>query len=196
MEVTNVYLGGDRLQACADELAHGRRPELIDRMGFADPKLAAILTLINVEVESRGPTSIMFLEQLIDLLCVQLLRAHSNVEVPTQPLASRGLAAWQVKRVTSYMCENLASSIALDELANLAGVSRFHFCRAFRLATGCTPHGWLTRLRMERARVLLRSRELRIIDVALAVGYESQSAFAAVFRRATGSTPSAYRRAL
>ncbi|HWA73314.1 MAG TPA: AraC family transcriptional regulator [Polyangiaceae bacterium] len=196
MEVTNVYLGADCLQACADEVAHCQRPELIDRMGFEDPKLFAILALIGDEADSRAPRSRLFLEQLIDLLCIQLLRAHSSVSAAAHPLARRGLAVWQVKRITSYMSENLAADVTLGELANLVGLSRFHFCHAFRLATGCRPHQWLTRLRMDRARALLRTRELRIIDVALAVGYETQSAFAAVFRKSTGLTPSAYRRTL
>jgi AraC family transcriptional regulator len=196
MEVTNVYLGPERLQTCADQIAHGQSPELIDRMGFEDPKLFAIMGLIADEADGLGDMSRLFLEQLIDLLCIQLLRAHSSVSLPAQPLAQRGLAAWQVKRVTGYMCENLAADVTLDELANLVGLSRFHFCHAFRQATGRRPHEWLTRLRIDRARALLGARELRIIDVALAVGYETQSAFTAVFRKTTGMTPTAYRRTL
>jgi AraC family transcriptional regulator len=194
MEVTNVYLGGDRLQNCADHLAHGQRPQLIDRMGFEDPRLFAILALLGDEAGGGQPISSLFLEQLIDLLCMQLLRAHSAVALPPSPIVRRGLASWQVKRVTRYMSDNLAADISLGDLASLVGLSRFHFCHAFRMATGRTPHGWLTRLRMDKARELLRAPQLRIIDVALAVGYETQSAFAAIFRRTTGLTPSAYRR--
>jgi AraC family transcriptional regulator len=196
MEVTNVYLGGERLQCCADQVGHGRRAELIDRVGFTDPKLLAIMTLLGDEAASGELTPRLFMEHLIDLLCLQLLRRHSAVAASLQATLRRGLAAWQVKRVTSYMRENAHQDLGLQELADLVGLSRFHFCTAFRLATGRTPYEWLTCLRMDRARGLLADPALRIIDVALAVGYQTPSAFAASFRRAVGVTPTEFRRTL
>jgi len=62
------------------------------------------------------------------------------------------------------------------------------------LATGKRPHEWLMTERIERARTLLQDRALRIIDVGLAVGYQTPSAFAAAFRRIVEETPSNYRR--
>jgi AraC family transcriptional regulator len=194
MEVTNVYLGGERLQACADQVAHGRSPELIDRVGFTDAKLLAIMTLLGDEATSGEPTPRLFGEHLIDLLCMQLLRLHSSLAAPLQPFPRRGLAPWQVKRVTSYMRENVHQDIGVQELAGLVGLSRFHFCTAFRLATGRTPYESLTWHRMNRARILLADPALRVIDVALAVGYHTPSAFAASFRRAVGVTPTEFRR--
>jgi AraC family transcriptional regulator len=94
------------------------------------------------------------------------------------------------------MAEHLDQDISLDELAALVSLSRFHFCTAFRLATGQTPHNWLTAIRIQQARRLLAEPDLPIIHVALAVGYQTPSAFAATFRNATGVTPSAFRRAL
>jgi AraC family transcriptional regulator len=92
------------------------------------------------------------------------------------------------------MRDRFDEDISLDELAALVTLSRFHFCTAFRLATGRTPHEWLTELRMNRARELLSDPVLRITDIALAVGYETPSAFAATFRRSVGTTPSEFRR--
>ena len=196
MEVTNVYLGGERLQSCADQVAYGRSPQLIDRVGFTDSKLLAIMTLLGDEAASGEPTPRLFMEHLIDLLCLQLLRLHSSLSAALQSPPSRGLAAWQVKRVTTYMRENVHQDIGLEELADLVGLSRFHFCTAFRLATGRTPYESLTWHRMNRARQLLAEPALRIIDVALAVGYHTPSAFAASFRRVVGVTPTEFRRKL
>lgn len=196
MITTNVYLGADCLQACADQVAHGQKPELIDRMGFNDPKLFVLLGLLADEATSSEPTSRLFVEQLIDLVCLQLLRSHSSLAVRAQPLARRGLAAWQVKRLTHYMGDHLDRDVRLEELASLVGLSRFHLCHAFRLATGRTPHDWLVTLRIDKAKKLLAAPGLRIIDVALAVGYQTPSAFAASFRRFTGVTPSEFRRRL
>jgi AraC family transcriptional regulator len=108
----------------------------------------------------------------------------------------RGLADWQVKKVLAYMREHLAEPIGLDALADLVGLSRFHFCTAFRLATGSTPHNTLVAMRIERARHLLASPELPVTAVALAVGYETPSAFGASFRKVTGVTPREYRRSI
>ncbi|MEY9626130.1 AraC family transcriptional regulator [Sinorhizobium fredii] len=196
VEVSNVFLGHKRLLACADQIGNGREPELLDRVNFGDPKLFAIMALINDEVSSGDGIAYLFIEQLLDLVCLQLLRAHSATAIPMAPGPRRGLSERQVKRVTAYMRENFAEDIQLQELADLVNLSRFHFCRAFRLATGQTPYGWLTRQRIAHAKELLKNPTLRIIDVAVIVGYETQSSFAAIFRKVVGLTPSEFRRRL
>ena len=94
------------------------------------------------------------------------------------------------------MRERLEQEIGLNELAALVNLSRFHFCTAFRMATGRTPHEWLTHQRIARARELLADPALRITDIALSVGYETPSAFAASFRKVAGVTPTEFRRRL
>jgi AraC family transcriptional regulator len=196
IEVVSVFLDPDRLQSCSDEIAGGREPELLDRLGFEDPKLMAILTLLGEEVGANEPISRLFVEHLIDLLCLQLLRSHTAFSAPMAAGPRRGLAPWQVKRVTAYMRNDLGQDIGLQELADLLRLSRFHFCSAFRMATGHTPYEWLTRLRMELARKLLADPAMRITDIALAVGYQTSSAFAAAFRRHVGVSPTEFRRRL
>jgi len=61
-------------------------------------------------------------------------------------------------------------------------------------ATGRTPHEWLTKLRLERAQELMRNPKMPLTEIALAVGYQTPSAFSAAFRRDTGMTPSSFRR--
>src|SRR5687767_11847060 len=108
----------------------------------------------------------------------------------------RGLANWQVRRVTAYMGERLDQEICLQELARLVNLSCFHFCTAFRLATGQTPREWLIARRIERACTLLAQPSLSITKVGLAVGYATPSAFAATFHKRMGMTPSEFRRTL
>lgn len=196
VEVSNIFLGHKRLLACADQVGDGREPELLDRVNFGDPKLFALMSMINDEIRLGDAISHLCIEQLLDLVCLQILRAHAAETVPIAPSPKRGLSGWQVKRVTSYIRENLARDIRLQELADLVNLSRFHFCTAFRAATGHTPYGWLTRQRIAHAKTLLEDRTLRITDIALVVGYETQSAFAASFRKVGGLTPSEYRRRL
>lgn len=196
LDVSHVYLTDQRLQHCADVLAGGQPIELLDRINFDDTATAHILEMLSQSAVTGDPASRLFVEQAIDLLCTQLVRAHSSFGVPAQAEAHRGLADWQVRRVTGYMREFLDREIGLDEMAGLVDLSRFHFCTAFRLATGQSPHHYLTQLRMTRARKLLAEPGLPIIQVALAVGYQTPAAFSASFRKATQMTPSEFRRSL
>ena len=86
-------------------------------------------------------------------------------------------------------------AITLAEVARASFLSPYHFHRAFRGAFGVSPHGYLTRLRIQRAtRLLEESPELNVTDVAAAVGFESPTSFASLFRRLTGVSPSALKR--
>jgi AraC family transcriptional regulator len=194
--VSHVYLPAERLQSCADLLASGKPVELVPRVGFEDPTTARLLRILSQEAAQSDACSRLFVEQAIDLLCIHLVRAHSSFGVLALPVPRRGLADWQVKRVTEFMREHLDRDIGLSELAGVLNLSRFHFCTAFRFATGCTPYQWLTRERMKRAQRLLADRKLSIIDIALSVGYQTPSAFATAFRKTVGATPSAFRRTL
>ncbi|MFC3711234.1 helix-turn-helix transcriptional regulator [Sphingoaurantiacus capsulatus] len=110
--------------------------------------------------------------------------------------SGRGLAPWQLRRVADYVRANLDQPISLAALAELARLSRFHFCTAFRHATGQTPGDWVTDERIRRAAELLDQHELSITEIALEVGYETPSSFTARFRQRMGVTPSEYRRTL
>lgn len=195
LEVSHVYLSEERLRSSAEVIADGRPFELIHRVAFDDPAAARILTLLGEE--GWEGSCRLFVEQAIDLLCTQLIRGHSSFGALTAAPPRRGLADWQVKRVTGYMQDHLDDEdLGLDELAAVVGLSRFHFVTAFRLATGQTPHAWLTALRIGRAQQLLAQPALAITDIALAVGYQTPSAFAASFRKAVGTTPTEFRRRL
>jgi AraC family transcriptional regulator len=194
--VSHVYLTHKRLQACADEIAGGRHVEILPRVAFTDPAAAGLLKILSYEAERNAASSRLFVEQAIDLFCSRLIAEHSSFGSLAAQVKKGGLANWQVRRVTTFMRDNLKRHVGLDELATLVGLSRFHFCTAFRHSTGQTPHAWLTEQRMRCARELLVHSRLSITEVALAVGYETPSAFTASFRRNVGVTPSAFRRAL
>lgn len=194
--VSHVFMTEERLQSCADMLVKGRRVELQARVGFDDPIAARLMEMLGRDAESDTPSSRLFVEQATDLLCTQILRSHSSFDRLSAAPPPRGLAGWQVNRVTGYMRDHLGEDIGLNELSSIVGLSRYHFCTSFRLATGTTPHGRMIRLRMDRARQLLSDPKFRITDVALAVGYKTPSSFAASFRKLIGVTPTEFRRQL
>jgi AraC-like DNA-binding protein len=83
--------------------------------------------------------------------------------------------------------------LELDDMARAAGYSKHHFARAFAAAYGEPPRAYLTRRRIERAKTLLRTRELSVTDVCFAVGFASVGSFSTRFRRLAGVSPSRYR---
>lgn len=194
--VSHVYLTQKHLQACADEVAGGKTAEMLVRVAFEDPTTANLLEILSDEAARDSASARLFVEQAIDLLCLRLILGHSSLGALPAPASRHGLADWQVRKVTAFMRDNLDRQVSLDELAGLVRLSRFHFCTAFRRATGYSPHQWQTRQRMARARDLLADRSLSITEIALAVGYETPSAFTARFRQAMGITPSTFRRSI
>jgi AraC family transcriptional regulator len=193
--VSNVFLGEARLQRCAEEVGRGGRPELLLSLQIRDPKLFTLLALIAEESAVEDVVSKLYVEQLVDALCLHVLRLHSAFPLVGADRRG-GLSPSQVRRVTDYMRDHLAEDIRLQELADLVRLSRFHFCRAFRRATGYTPHQALVSFRIGRARRLLADPALSITDVALAVGYQTPSSFALAFRSVVGETPTLYRKRL
>jgi AraC-like DNA-binding protein len=109
---------------------------------------------------------------------------------------SLGLPRYKLRRVTAYVQERIGSPISLDDLATIAGVSRFHFHRQFRKSLGVTPHAYVLRARIERAKTLLTGSDLTIGEVSGAVGFADQSHFSNTFRKLTAMTPRGFRNSM
>jgi AraC-like DNA-binding protein len=103
------------------------------------------------------------------------------------------ISASAVRRVKEHVEAHLSESIDLPHMAAVAGLSVFHFAREFRRATGVTPHGYVTRRRVERAQELLAHSGLHLSDIASAVGFFDQSHMARHFRQILGTTPKEFR---
>ena len=86
-----------------------------------------------------------------------------------------------------------SQDLKLAELAHVAGMSNFHFAREFKRTTGTTPHQYLIKVRVERAKALLANNELPLTEVSLSSGFSHQSHFTRLFRKVTGTTPHSYR---
>jgi AraC-like DNA-binding protein len=105
-----------------------------------------------------------------------------------------GLAPASLRRVTELVHAKIEDELSLDEMAESAGLSTAHFSQMFRKSTGETPHQFLLRQRVERAKEMLRAGQARVLDVAIASGFKTQQHFARVFRRMCGATPKEYRK--
>lgn len=98
-------------------------------------------------------------------------------------------------RVREHIDRHYAKDLTVDKLAALAGLSTFHFIRAFRAAFGQTPHQYVRTRRIERAKELLATTMFPVTEVCDKVGFQSLGSFTSLFRRLTGETPAEYRAA-
>jgi AraC-like DNA-binding protein len=99
-------------------------------------------------------------------------------------------------RVRDFLREELEEPLTLADLSLEAGLSEWHFLRAFRSAFGETPHEYLTRLRLERARDLLTITSRSVTEICFDVGFTSLGSFSTLFRRHVGVSPAAYRKSI
>ncbi len=105
-----------------------------------------------------------------------------------------GLAAWQLARATEHIEARLSSTIKMDEVAQLTGLSTSQFARAFRRSTGMPPHRWHLNARIRRAQQWMLDTDLPLAEIALESGFADQSHFANTFTRLVGISPGVWRR--
>ncbi len=168
------------------------RVELVDAFGISDPRLAYAGMALLAELRAPAPEGRIYAESLATVLAVQLLRCHSLVG----PAAMRGpscLAPAALKRATDYIEEHLSEDLSLAAVADAAHLSPYHFARLFKASTGLSPHRYIIRRRVERARSLLVTTDLMPSFIAREVGFSSASHLAMHFKRLTGLTPGSYR---
>ena len=194
VDFAHLYVERNRLATVIIE-EFDRNPDsaaLQDCVGHSDPLARELYEGITRELAYPTPASKISIETFYQALLVRLLCTHSTLPA-NAARARHALAPYRLRRVTDYVRENLAGDLDLASLANMAGLSRFHFSRAFRNATGMSPHVFVVRLRVEEAKRLLRSRRGSIAEVAEKCGFRDGSQFATAFRKSTGQSPSSYR---
>ena len=99
----------------------------------------------------------------------------------------------RLDRARSFIDHCYDHPLSLDQISEKACFSRYHFLRLFREAFNKTPHQYLVERRIERAKELLTSADLRVTDVCFEVGFQSLGSFSALFHRNVGQAPMTYR---
>jgi len=99
-----------------------------------------------------------------------------------------------IYNAVEYIKLNFTSKIGLQDIADHLSITQQYFCRIFKDATGQTPGAYITYLRIEESKKLLRKLNIQIIDIPNLVGFEGQSYFTKIFKKKTGLTPGQYRR--
>ena len=192
-EVMHLYLGQDLVTRSALSLGFNpSRLRMHDVSGGQDVLIGGILTGLADELLAPREASPLFVKGLVESLTIHLLRHYADRDAAAGRKPAQ-LPAWKLRKALEHMDARLAEPFDLERLADLCATSRFHFSRAFHNTMGQSPSRWFILRRVERAKDMLRDTEKPIIEVAMAVGYDSPSHFAKVFRSETGLSPRHYR---
>lgn len=141
------------------------------------------------------PGDSAYLESLCMVLFREVLLAQEQGHLTSPQRPTGGLSAWAQRTIKEFLSESdfLDQKVGLQALADLVGVSRFHFARAFKVSFGLPPHKYLLNLRLRKAADLLRNTSLPITDIALNVGFSCPSEFSRAFKDAMERTPREFR---
>lgn len=146
----------------------------------------------------RDAADYAWFEEQFRLLVEGLLQAHRNIfremeQVPAIRAATREELYTRLHTARDYMEANLNQPLTIPQIARQACLSTHHFLRMFKLVFEETPHQYLTRRRMERARLMLLNCDASITQICFALGFESLGSFSWLFRARTGLSPEQYR---
>src|ERR1700694_2409743 len=192
MNVSHLQLGisDAALMACSDG-AYGE-VELHPSRKFAYLRLSAMVAAVDAEMVAGFPSGRLFLDSVEQAMAVALVNGHAVRHRPVQ-IYRGGLGSARLRRIKELIHAKLEFDLSLDEMAQAVGLSTAHFARMFRKSTGETPHQFVLRQRLERAKAMLRAPDARVLDVAVACGFKTQQHFAQAFRDVCGISPTGYR---
>jgi AraC family transcriptional regulator len=179
-EVTAIYLN-----------AGPESNRILPQYWIQDPLIHAIGTALEDELAAPGPRSASYAEALGAALVAHIFAKYADPNFARQTAPTQSAA--QIGRALDFIGKHLDRDIALDELADVANMSKFHFAKSFRKAMGIAPHQYLVKLRVEKARKLLAQQTMSVEEVASRVGYADKAHFAAQFRKIVGISPKRYR---
>ena len=195
MNIQHLQLGiSDAALMASSDGAYGE-VELGPSRKFADPRLSAMVAAVDAERVAGFPNGRLFLDSVEQAMAVALVNGHAVRHRPVQ-IYRGGLGSARLRRIKELVHAKLEDDLSLDEMAQSVGLSTAHFARMFRKSTGETPHRFVLRQRLERAKAMLRAPDARVLDVAVACGFKTQQHFAQVFRDVWGVSPTEYRQHL
>lgn len=167
--------------------------DIQDVLKVNDPAIYRTAMLTAAEAAGGEVGNQLMIDSLSCQLSVYLLRRYARIRFRDTG-AGDSLSFQQTRMVRNYIQEHLHENISLPDLAGTLSLSRFHFSRRFRNATGTTPHRFVLERRVEHAQELLRKTGAPLSEVAGACGFSDQSHMTRVFRRSLRITPAQYRR--
>jgi AraC family transcriptional regulator len=166
--------------------------ELRHQCRLVDTRVGGLVAAVNAERIAGFPSGPLFLDSIEQALAQVLIRSYA-VRDRSMRTYRGGLGPARLRTIKELVQAKIEDELTLYEMAQSVELSAAHFARMFHKSTGETPHQYVLRLRIERAKEMLRVSEARVLDVAVACGFKTQQHFARVFRRICGASPTEYR---
>ncbi|MEH2248388.1 AraC family transcriptional regulator [Nostoc sp.] len=164
------------------------RINLVNCFSKQDLHLQHIAMLLLAELKSGGIMDQLYIESLTQVLVIHLLRNYSTFTQTITP-ENRSLTGVQLQQALDYIDTHLERDLSLVQIARVVNISPTYFASLFKRATGISPHQYVIKQRVERAKLLLLKTDLTIADIAELVGFSSQSHLTQQFKHLTGITP-------
>nr|WP_282571317.1 AraC family transcriptional regulator [Methylonatrum kenyense] len=159
---------------------------------FNDERIETLLRSIAAEISTGCLSGHLYGQSLSTALICLLIHRYRREN--RRPIPSRNeLCQQALKEILDYIERNLGGDLSLKRIAALKNMSAQRFCLMFHESVGTTPHQYVIQRRIEKAKRLLTLRSSCIVEIALDLGFSSQSHFTSVFKRMTGVTPKKYR---
>lgn len=178
-------------KALADSLPGGRL-ELVEKFAFEDGQIERLVAALHIETEAGAPTGRLFGQSLASALVVYLAQRYST-SPPILSAHRGGMPSARLKRVLDYIEAKLDEDLSLLVLANVVGMNLYYFARLFKQSTGLSPHRYVLERRITRAKQLLHTPEMTVLEAGVRTGFGDQGNFTKVFRRFVGVTPTKFR---
>jgi AraC-like DNA-binding protein len=193
-DALHLYIPDRLMRECAGSLHRHAPPSLPSMTALAkDPVVDSLARALFEADLSQGDFSILYVDCISIALVARLLHTANFPGRPDRMKVAE-LAHWRLKRAIEFIDAGLEQSLSLADIAGASGLSRMHFAAQFKASTGLRPHEYLLRRRIERAQEMLARTDQSIVNVAMSVGFQTQSHFTTIFKRFAGQTPQAWRR--
>jgi AraC family transcriptional regulator len=144
---------------------------------LVDARMSALVEAVNAERIAGFPSGRLFLDSVEQALAVALVNGYAVQDRSVQTHGG-GLGSARLRRIKEFVDAKMEDGLSLREMAQSVELSTAHFSRMFRKSTGESPHHYVLRHRVERAKEMLRAAEGRVLDVAVACGFKTQQHFA------------------
>jgi AraC family transcriptional regulator len=168
--------------------------ELLPQFATADPFIYQIGVALKSALFKHSDRSRLYAETLVNTLILHLLEHYTTTRPNLRQCIAGQLPQYKLQQVIDYIDAYLDRDLSLKELSSVVQMSPHYFSKLFKQSTGNTPHQYVIRCRIERAKCLIQQNQSSLAEIAIQIGFVDQSHFHRCFKHLVGITPKTYRK--
>ena len=197
-KILRVQVRQDIYAAAVNEMygCEASAAPILPRLGFEDPLLEQLCLAVGNALRDGSVRDGLYIDTLAQTIAVRLAWQHSERSRPARLPGTQPIASWKIRRLIDFIEENLDRDLTLEAMATEVSLNSLYLPRAFKKSVGQTPHQYVMRRRIERAKELLAETDLSLSEIAFATGFSDQSHLTRHFRQMIGVAPGQFRRSL